>query len=84
MISIEFFFNIHQQLNQTLSPEKLPPLQLTIQQFRLNDIPYGNISLKWISSADRLILQYLQMNSALISGTVRGEWQVVANGQQTT
>ncbi|MCP3678822.1 MAG: TIGR02099 family protein [Gammaproteobacteria bacterium] len=70
--------------DKMLNPGKLPPLQLDVKEFRFDEVPYGNMQLKWLPATDRLVLQYLHLNSALLSGTVKGEWRLLNGDQHET
>ncbi len=76
--------SVNKPQEKMLNPGKLPPLQLDVKEFRFDEAPYGNMQLKWLPATNRLILQYLHLNSALLSGTVKGEWRLLNDGQHET
>ncbi|GEM_PF-6525006 len=59
---------------KTINPMTIPPLNITINELKINDRSDGKVSLITHSIADGLSISEMKINSPLLKMSVRGRW----------
>lgn len=67
-----------------IDPRSLPPLRVTADALRINELAFTDVQLRAARSSDGLVIEALELTAPDFRGQIRGAWRALEAGEQSS